>query len=374
MSARIKGFDGVRALAVLLVFFQHKAGFGPGHLGVWMFFVLSGFLITGILARQRARIESGTSRYMRELADFMFRRTLRIFPVYYLVLGLLSIGIVSGFLSQDYRAGLAYHFSYLSNIWIGHIKQDWDGPFSHFWSLAIEEQFYLLFAPLILALRLKQHWQACAAIVLVGLSALWILRSGGASDILIYTHPLTNFWMLALGGLGFHLTQRGVSSWRIDMGHSFIPFAAIMAIVVLYAFETRWKDEAAGIHVLAQVCCALSIAALICWTACNQTSTLVAMLEAKWLSALGRISYGFYLYHALVPSLETGTRMRQLFGCAEPPGWIQAIDLPLSFLLTVALSWLSWRLIEKPILRLKDRKRTPGTSLPQNAGAPNVQA
>ncbi|MDQ9172359.1 acyltransferase [Oxalobacteraceae bacterium R-40] len=373
MSSRIKGFDGVRAIAVLLVFFQHKAGFGPGHLGVWMFFVLSGFLIAGILAKQRLSIESGASRYMRELSYFMFRRTIRIFPVYYLVLGFLSICVLIGFLGQEYRAGLPYHFAYLSNIWIGQIKQEWEGPFSHFWSLAIEEQFYLLFAPLLLATHVRRHWQICVIFILAGLSSLWFSKSAGAREILIYTHPLTNFWLFALGGLGYHLTGYGVASGRINMMHSFIPTAAAAAIIVLYASESSWKNGP-GVYILAQACYGLCIAVLVCWIAGNRHSLLVSLLETRWLAALGRISYGFYLYHALVPSLTTGTRARMLFGDMGLSAWIYIVDVPLNFFITVILSWLSWRLIEKPILRLKERASTMETMQRHKIDALNSQA
>jgi peptidoglycan/LPS O-acetylase OafA/YrhL len=94
MDNRIRGFDGLRAIAVLMVFLQHRvlgSRAEAGHLGVWIFFALSGFLITGILSAQRRTIEAGASEFLVELKRFLLRRTLRIFPVYYLLLAIMAV-------------------------------------------------------------------------------------------------------------------------------------------------------------------------------------------------------------------------------------------------------------------------------------------
>lgn len=366
MNNRIRGFDGVRAIAVLLVFLQHRAGAGPGHLGVWTFFVLSGFLIAGILTRQRSSIDSGVSDFATELKSFLFRRSIRIFPIYYLVLGLLTVFVSTGMLSREYQAGIPFHFAYLSNIWIGFIQEDWPGPFSHFWSLAVEEQFYLFFAPLLLAVPARLHRQVCVLIVVGGLASLFYLMSNGARDILLYTHPLTNFWMFALGGIGYYaVAGRQSAQVRHRPFQSMMPLALILSLVVLYAFESRWENASTSIYVAARLYTGGCIAMLICWIACNSSSLLVRLLEVRWLAALGRISYGFYLFHALVPTLSTSTRLRMLLGDGGLPAWARYLDVPVAFIATVAISALSWKLIEKPILRLK----TGATPFPAGASS-----
>jgi peptidoglycan/LPS O-acetylase OafA/YrhL len=105
-----------------MVFFQHRL-FGDigeiGHLGVWIFFALSGFLIIGILSTQRARIEAGGSQFGAELGRFLFRRTLRIFPIYYLMLLVMCMLMAFGLASPELASGMPFHFAYLSNFWIG---------------------------------------------------------------------------------------------------------------------------------------------------------------------------------------------------------------------------------------------------------------
>ncbi len=186
MNKRIAGFDGLRAIAVLMVFLQHRL-FGDigeiGHLGVWIFFALSGFLIIGILSAQRLRIEENGSGFVVELKRFLFRRTLRIFPIYYLMLTVMCVLMLFGIASPNWRAACCSHFAYLSNFWIGSVLHYWPGRYSHLWSLAIEEQFYLVVAPLLLLLAARRHFVACVVIAATGLScALRDARRALAGD------------------------------------------------------------------------------------------------------------------------------------------------------------------------------------------------
>ncbi|MGL6095124.1 MAG: acyltransferase family protein, partial [Fimbriiglobus sp.] len=137
----IPQLDGLRTLAVLAVMIHHwaprttaKLAFGPG--GVQLFFVLSGFLITGILVRARDRAPTPAGRRFA-LRAFYARRFLRIFPLYYAV-------ILAGCLADipPFRSTVGWTATYLSNIYF-FIRQEWHGPITHFWSLAVEEQFYL---------------------------------------------------------------------------------------------------------------------------------------------------------------------------------------------------------------------------------------
>jgi peptidoglycan/LPS O-acetylase OafA/YrhL len=201
MDNRIRGFDGLRAIAVLMVFLQHRVLSSrdeTGHLGVWIFFALSGYLITGILSAQRRTIEKGASDFFAELKRFLFRRTLRIFPIYYLLLAVMAVLMMLGHASPQLKGGLPFHFAYLSNIWIGEVLRYWPGTWSHLWSLSIEEQFYLFFAPLLLLMPIRWHLLVCYAIFVTGVVSVLLMRDTGTPEIVIYTHPLTNFWMLAL--------------------------------------------------------------------------------------------------------------------------------------------------------------------------------
>ena len=147
----MRQLDGVRALAVFAVIASHWTTYHPfwfnGTVGVQLFFVISGFLITGILldARERAARERVTRRSV--LWRFYARRFLRIFPLFY---GTLLVTYVAGF--QAVRSTIAWHVAYLSNALFAS-RGAWLGEVSHFWSLAVEEQFYLVWPVVLLACR-----------------------------------------------------------------------------------------------------------------------------------------------------------------------------------------------------------------------------
>jgi peptidoglycan/LPS O-acetylase OafA/YrhL len=359
MNNRIAGFDGLRAIAVLMVFFQHRL-FGDageiGHLGVWIFFALSGFLIIGILSAQRTRIETAGGRFGAELRRFLLRRTLRIFPIYYLMLVVMSVLMACGIASPELASGMPYHFAYLSNIWIGSVLHFWPGRYSHLWSLAIEEQFYLVFAPLLLLLAARRHRAVCWVIVAAGLVALLAMRAAHWQEITIYTHPLTNFWLLALGGIGGLTIARRQSALRARLGHGATLFGLSLALVGLCASEPMWSRlDNPLLFTTISALYGMCIAALVCSVACCRNAVVIGLLETGWLAGLGRISYGFYLYHNLIPDLTRNRHAAALFG-GTVPWWAHAIGIVASFAISIVMAMLSWRLIEAPILRLKTRR------------------
>jgi peptidoglycan/LPS O-acetylase OafA/YrhL len=364
MKNRIAGFDGLRAIAVLMVFLQHRL-FGDigeiGHLGVWIFFALSGFLIIGILSTQRARIESGGSSFSAEFKRFLFRRTLRIFPIYYLMLATMCVLMAFGLASPELASGMPFHFAYLSNFWIGTVLHYWPGRYSHLWSLAIEEQFYLVVAPLLLLLAVRRHRAVCFAIVALGVASLLAMRAAHWEEITIYTHPLSNFWLLALGGIGGSMIAREESPARAWLGHGGTLFALSLALIGLCASEPAWSalDEPllfTGVSALYGAC----IAALVCSVACCRNAVVMSLLESRWLASFGRISYGFYLYHNLIPDPSRTHRAQTLFGGVVPI-WAHAAGVATSFAISLAMAVLSWRFIEAPILRLKSNEKPAQT-------------
>src|ERR1700751_5489185 len=203
-SDRIAGFDGLRALAFLAVFANHKLGISQrdalGAVGVWSFFALSGFLITRILARAREDAESGRSAIWPGLRRFYLRRTARIFPVYYALLSFALILSLFVYVDNFWaREKVAYIF-YATNILII-LRNGWIGDFGHLWSLAVEEQYYLLFAPLVLFLPRRGTALLCVAMTAAGLSTFAALHLTHAKLIVIYVNPLVNFGILGFGGL-----------------------------------------------------------------------------------------------------------------------------------------------------------------------------
>ncbi len=370
MNNRIAGFDGLRAIAVLMVFFQHRL-FGEigeiGHLGVWIFFALSGFLIIGILSAQRTRIERNDSGFGAELKRFLFRRTLRIFPVYYLMLGVMCVLMALGMASPELAGGMPFHFAYLSNFWIGSVLHYWPGRYSHLWSLAIEEQFYLVLAPSLLLVATRRHRAVCLAIIAVGLVSLLAMRAAQWQEITIYTHPLTNFWLLALGGMGGLMIAGEASRLRVMLGHGMTLLVVSVCLVGFCATEPRWSQLNSPLaFTMVTAVYGVCIAALVGSIACCRNAVVIGLLETGWLVNFGRISYGFYLYHNLIPDLTRNRHATAFFGGVVPV-WAHAAGIVASFLISLTLAVLSWRLIEAPILRLKTRHAQTDTTDPVSA-------
>ena len=340
-QTRIRGFDGLRAIAVLLVFWQHRLpdlGLSPGAYGVRLFFVLSGFLIIGGLARERTSRTDESA--MASIRKFYLKRTLRIFPIYYLVLAVTGLLVFAGTVTSVPPAELLWHATYLSNVYEGRIVQSWLPVFIHLWSLAIEEQFYLFVAPLIILLRKARIDDLC--LVLMSCSVLWyiLLNVLGYPVITIYTDSLFNFGFIALGG--FIATTRFDWIKRIAA----IQPPTWLSVYVLMAIALRALNQ----PLPGQALTAFAGGGLILSIFANQNSALVNWLERPFLAQLGKISYGFYLYHNLITPENVRWLTGGLVNFTQTPLLLQALAM---FTIVYGLSRVSWVVVEKPALALK---------------------
>jgi peptidoglycan/LPS O-acetylase OafA/YrhL len=354
-SGHVKGLNGARAVAVTLVFLAHKGHVeivDVGQLGVWLFFLISGFLIIGELHRNRIRIEAARETRDAAMCVFFMKRGLRIFPVYYLLLVALAIAH-RFFYQRDVDLGLPWHFFYLSDYWIGFVHDGWAGTVSHFWSLAVEQQFYLAAPFVLLFSRASRHAALCAAFVVFAGAVHIALDAHGASPPLVYACSPWNFALIALGGMSAILCAQGHRAARVAgaapvLGLGIAGVAAILA----------WRAGAAGTRVEGAVAgwldigLAFSLLAVFLSIVNRQDSRLVAVLETRPLNYLGTVSYGFYLFHNLIPS-RLGEAPRWYARFHVPHGVQVALPVALQFLVALLLADLSWRLFEKRLLEWK---------------------
>jgi peptidoglycan/LPS O-acetylase OafA/YrhL len=380
-----KPLDGLRGVAILLVFVFHVNGiadhlraswFGVvlllgaswGWMGVDLFFVLSGFLITGILIRSL-----NGPRYFR---NFYIRRALRIFPLFYGVLLLLVV--LTPFLHLEWRLGHISYLFYCQNIAMEFSPDLRVLPpaihLEHFWSLAVEEQYYMIWPMIVWLVRKESRiMKLCFAMIACGILlrilAIGLLPLNSALDLTYLELP--THWDGLLIGSWLALAVR---RWPIEQLSRNTRWLVWLAFVLLLgvAGTTQTLDlhttamELAGLTLIPIVFGGLLLRCLV------PGSPAARFFSLRPLRFLGRYSYGIYVYHFLFyPLLLDGFR------------WLQAhlhsrvVAASVFVLLwaagSVAVSVLSFKYFEAPFLRLKARFAPPG-KMPPAAYAPFLDA
>lgn len=368
--------DGLRAVAVLMVFCQHYGAvkawvFGWGWTGVDIFFVLSGFLITGILYDSRQRLH----RYR----DFYIRRTLRIFPLYYAVwLAVLLLAPVAHW-QWNWRWALwpAYIGNYARFLFLNvpgdpyqfdrltfgsGLQQYFGSPMhlyiGHFWSLCVEEQFYLVWPCIVYTVRKRETLiRICVGVIVCMPLLRWLIILVVSSQMLrmelLYRSLPTRLDALLIGGLVALLLRGPEQVWlrrwrRYLLGYTSVLFVAAYTVCVrvvgllFYGSATNW------IGIFGFTLIDLFAAAIIL-ECIHPGSVLGKLLSWSWLRVLGTISYGFYVYHDLLHDFYGYIANRFL------PGLGYAGLVLIAFFGTLAISAMSYRGFERPFLKLKDR-------------------
>jgi len=341
--------DALRALAVSAVLVHH---FLPienvisqqvfhlgvmGLLGVLLFFVLSGYLITGLLLRARQQ------DWRTALTNFYLRRTLRIFPIYYLTL-LVLVSLQSLPVSQF----IYWHAAYLSNaLFVFNPSAAADS--AHFWTLSVEEQFYLAWPFLMLLVPYRHLLRTILWTIVTGIcwKAL-ILQTVG--DHLAGALPtISCLDSLAMGAaLAFIEQDDRLSRHR----NGFLATALIVGgvLVLLQAFLTATDQGRGLVLVTAYTGPSLVFVWLVGSAAQGFKGMTAVWLEWRVLLYVGKISYGIYLYHNFMPRLVRYP--------ASVVGLGELSTLPLfagATILTLLTAAASWHFIEKPISRVKER-------------------
>lgn len=361
MNGRYRGLDGLRGVAAFAVVIHHSLipGTDIGGLSVFLFFILSGFLITGILHRSRAAVEAGRITIRAALIDFWIRRALRIFPAYYLWLAVfVTLDVV--FRQGEILPEVWWYVTYLQNVLIGFVSYRW-GDFTHVWSLAVEQQYYVFFAPLVVLVSLKWHSRlmvgtmALCLVVIEGLNAL------GFEMISLYTAPCTGFVFMGAGAL-MTLERARTPAW---LGARPTSAAAGALVVALAGYPIA--ERTIGFHLPYAVLVIGSVSALsvvMIHVLQHPAGLVTRVLEWRVLRFLGLISYGLYVVH-----LPVGVFAEAWLPLAR---WSAATGLPTNVIdfavmapLSIAIASGSYFWFEAKFLALKDRFSTPGGPTPR---------
>lgn len=363
------GLDGLRAIAVLAVLLFHAgvADASGGFLGVSLFFTLSGFLITGLLIR-----ESSVSNRI-SLRRFWGRRVRRLMPAALLCLGLVAVAarwLVARPVLPRLRIDIVAAAANVANWRFVTAHQSYaelfarqPSPVLHFWSLAIEEQYYLIF-PCIVAVLLSRRREWALSIGLVVLTAASVVASVLTTDHdVVYYGTHTRAAELLIGGVLACVVHRrtGLDVARLWQRASGSPFAlslvqsfgfAALGVLVILVVTTRQSDGwlyKGGFAALAVLWCVLIVAA-------RSPGPFRSLVSRRPLVAIGRRSYGVYLYHWPVFTLLTPSRL-------GVHGWQARL---IQLLIVAAITEVSYRFVEDPIRRrrgITNPRRAPAVAL-----------
>lgn len=379
----LPALDGLRALAVFVVvqhnlsllhgdqgFLAHQLDnlLHRGWMGVQLFFVLSGFLITRILL--------DTQQSPRYYASFYSRRALRIFPLYYAVLiGLFlvlpALWRMPAVLADDGPAS--------RQMWLWLYLSNWTGarglgggtePVFHFWSLAVEEQFYLLWPLVVRHCTPRRLVQVCVGVILAALLCRGVELVRGSNPQAIYTSTLSRMDALALGAL-VAAWLRG--PWRPVVDRTIVIrlLWAAFAITVLGWIITRGfpgftvVEESIGFTLVALAFATLVGASALAASVPDAQGRWYRFLAAPVLQPIAKYSYAIYVFHIPLHALVGLPLLERWAGTRTPGVGTTLAYMAILTLLSYAAGWLSYRLIERPFLRL----RGPAATLPTTRSA-----
>lgn len=337
--------DGLRGLAILAVMFVHvpvqslRPFFTLGWVGVDLFFVLSGFLITGILLDNK-----GNSKFF---TTFYARRILRVFPVYYLVL--LLVFVVGPAIYPSTQVYVVTPASYFL-IFLQNVLLDLHGrgPLTVTWSLAIEEQFYAVWPLLVSLVPTQILTRLLIGVFLLSPLLRMIVVRFGIWEV--EYHTLSRLDGLAIGSLIALWLRQMPRPLNQVITYSRVAFAAgtLGTALLIVHYQGDIQQSAFSFTFLA-----LAFSGLLGLTLVASKSSSKSLLSHRYLRFTGRISYGMYLTHLFVFLAFSTKPARQLFERVPNPYLADTLLIGSSFTLAFSIAIIIWYSIERPILSLK---------------------
>jgi len=344
--------DGIRFFAVLMVMIAHWAQWQwtnpiliniPFVHGVTLFFVLSGFLITRILITNRDKYQSKGLSQSVLIKNFYIRRFFRIFPIYYLLIFLLF--------AIDYkntRELFPWLITYTSNIYQS-VHNTYVGDFNHFWSLAVEEQFYMFWPLVILFIKPNKTYLTIVGTIILAMLVRTHLYFNVGKWMATAYFTLSCMHALGIGALLAYVTiyKNRITdeiSRPIYLYASAVIYIGLLAINSYY--NIGWYKE-----IFDELLFSIVAALIILRASTNGfTFALKYLLENKFVTYSGKISYGLYVYHLFIPTL---------FYFISPRLGISISNKYTAFVafyfLTFLVAHLSWKIIENPINKIKEK-------------------
>jgi peptidoglycan/LPS O-acetylase OafA/YrhL len=347
----IKGFDGLRAISILLVILAHLGLYSKiehitflknnwnlisGNSGVMIFFSISGFLITTLLLKEKE------SFGRIDFRNFFIRRLLRLAPAILLLLITVLVLMLGHYLKQDFVA-ILFSFFYIYNF-VPH--KFYTGELGHTWSLGVEEQYYFIWPFVISYLsRIKYLIYLALFVVLVCIAFRFISSypiSYNGESYLLANYTYVDRWFIpaclpiiigSLSGLFLYAFETRLNQ-IFTKKYLFLWFA--LFLFTSQVFMPFWWDNFSYLYM------PIAVSMFLLWVYFNQDSKCVTILEIKPIRFIGKISYGLYVYQGL-------------FVTTGPSGELSIQHFPINIILTVFVAIISYYFIETPILKFKTK-------------------
>ena len=346
-KTRFANLDGVRFLSISAVIWHHAIPdgvrafplSGRGFLGVDFFFVLSGFLITTLLLREKS--QTGTI----SLRGFYLKRVLRILPVYLFVVGMVALYYIGVKGQSDYLRLMPYYLVFMNNFLTEHIPL-----LSVTWSLAVEEHFYFIWPVLLVLLPIRYLLSLAVIVILVNVAG--IMGAFGGSDLrfgpLHFALPPATYAPIIMGAVlavvlnlrqSFDLIEKALGGAAAGL----VALGALILVIWLAPQDLRGLP-----NLLIHSLMTLTLAALVV----REDNLGLRWLQSNWVVRIGVVSYGIYLYHLI--ALDITSRGLSVAGINND--WlILIVYYGISFL----VADISFRTLEAYFRRFRP-KHTPG--------------
>jgi peptidoglycan/LPS O-acetylase OafA/YrhL len=359
----VPAFDGVRGVAIITVMLHNfsitgfpnppilTSVFDWGWVGVQLFFVLSGFLVTRILLE--TRLSPGA------FGAFLVRRALRIMPLYYATLVVYFV-VLPRVLDAPTIVAAESH-----QIWYWLYLSNWGDPMglgapglNHFWSLAVEAQFYFVWPFLVIGLGDRRLIRVFVAIVVISFLSLLSLRFGFSdAGTAIYKFTITRMGAPTIGGMAALLARRG--AWRRMFERYVAPVGKVLAlalvVIVVWRRGFSYQDvvvQTAGFTIVA-VLFAMWLLVIVCDLPVLR-GVPISWPSAAPLRAIGRVSYGMYVLHYPLHWAVMKPLHGYLLAGGDPRADLRlGAYMIVAMAVTYVLALISWRFFERPLLDLK---------------------
>jgi peptidoglycan/LPS O-acetylase OafA/YrhL len=352
VNGRAAQLDGLRALAMVAIAWDHWSPktwlrIFPFEVFLFFFLVLTGYLITGSLLRERDRSEARNLPWKWEaLKNYQVRRGLRILAPYYAAIALAWVVRAPDVTGPS----IIYYLLHVSNIHMAFLGY-WPSGTNHFWSLAMQQQFYLIW-PFVIWF-LPRRWLVVSVVIfaMIGPATRWFYSDFETWVAWPNVMTWASFDYFGIGGLLAFAVHRGMSlespGLRVCSWAAFIGYLAIFG-----GHALGWPTF--GLRFLQQTLLSIALCGLIAGASVGFPGWIRRILEHPFLQKIGQISYGVYLFHNLAPLLA-GKLMWFMWDPALASWPWDLVRIGINAAVTWGLALASWRWIEKPLQGIRSK-------------------